>query len=143
MTHDRVQLFVQDDVTVRALSEIGIHVRRQVGDDEGRLARVVSHRHPDGGAVLEIHPSHQRKGQVRPLVRFDAAVVVRLQERVAFFLVDGSSLELDPRRIDMGANDTEPVAKVFVPYHDDRERAVAVHVIESGTGLDAGLVGEL
>ncbi len=75
--------------------------------------------------------------------------MVRLEEHEAFLLVQRARLELEPRGIDVRADDLEALPQALPSRHHDGQGSIAVHVVEpqprgvrresSSSSLDAGL----
>ena len=83
----------------------------QVGHAEHRVARVLAHPHVHHRAVLLRHHAVQRQRQRHPLVRLDAAVVVRIEVRQAVCLGERVLLEVEARRVDVRAEDVHALGK--------------------------------
>ena len=91
---------------------------QQVGDDELGVVRLVANAHLDRFHLAVVaHADHaaQFKRDRGPLVLFDAAVVVGLEEAQLIALVQGVLLQVQPGGVDVGRPDVDPCSRPFRP----------------------------
>ena len=128
--HNRVELLALQHLLLLAVAEGPVHVRRQVGNHQVRLAF-----EPDGdverGAVLLAHPPHQRQRDADPLVLLDAAVVGGLEKREALLLIKRVGLELDARAVDVRGGKRGAFDQRRAAHHRQNHGAVAVDNIDA------------
>ena len=142
VAHERIELLRQNYLPIRALAKRGVHVGREVRNEEGGIAGLVPDGDPHGAAVLQVHPAHEREREVCPLVGLETAVVVRLEEGEALLFVERARLELEPGRVDVGADDVKALLELALADDDHGHGAVAVHVVVAPSGLEPRPVAE-
>ena len=95
---------------------------QKIGYAEHGIAFVVAHVHLDHGAVGLDHHAVQCKWQRDPLIRLDAAVVVRVQKREAVGLCKRILLEVKARRVDVRAENVQALRERLLPDVREHER---------------------
>ncbi|MPN11606.1 hypothetical protein SDC9_158909 [bioreactor metagenome] len=65
---------------------------QKVGDGKHGIVGGISHRYVDGRTVLFINHPLQREGQSRPLIFFDAAVIMGLKKGEIVLFIQGIGL---------------------------------------------------
>ena len=95
---------------------------KQIVDIENGILGIFPHFDLNARAVLEHEDAVQRERDRRPLILFDAAVIVRLQKAHAALFIQRNLLDVDARRIDMRGDDAHAVrlqiARADAEYDD-------------------------
>ena len=81
---------------------------QQVVDEQDRIARVFTDGDVDAAAIGFIDDANQGQGQADPLIFQQAAIVMGLEVDDFIFFDDRHSLDVQPRAVDMGADDFQP-----------------------------------
>ena len=77
-------------------------MRQKVGYDEDRIPRLLTEIEVDGATVTQHHTTVQRERCHGPLILLDATIVVRLEERELFLLIEWIRLQVETRAVDVG-----------------------------------------
>ena len=111
-------------------------VGQQVADHELRVAAVAADDHVYDLAALERDGAVYLQGDGRPLVLFDAAVVVRLEEGQLVVLVERELLEVEPRGVHVRRGDDRARAHRLAAHDGQQQRLAAVGVVDLVAGLE-------
>ena len=84
-------------------------MRQEVVDEQDGIARVFADGNIDAAAVGFIDDADQRQGQADPLVFQQAAVIMGLEVDDFVLFDNGHGLDVQPRAVDMGADDFQPL----------------------------------
>ena len=102
-TRHQIQLFRRN--AVRHFSDILFcrQMRQQVGDEKDGIFRILSDIDADRRPVRQNDDAVQSQRNRRPLIFFDSAVIMCLQQRQTAVLVERILLQIETGRIDMSA----------------------------------------
>ena len=112
---------------------------QQVGDDELGVLRLVADAHIDLFHLAVVaHADHaaQLERDRGPLVLFDAAVVVGLEERHAAVLIERHGADVHARRIQMRGGQAHALRERLFADHRERDALVAVDLVDLVAGLE-------
>ena len=116
---ENVELLAPHAVCKRALHLLLCQMGEQVGYNEFRLIRLLADAHIDLAAVAADDHAVQREGNCRPLVFFDAAVIMGFEQGHLKILIEWVGLEIKAGRINMRRGNPHAFSHALFP--DDGE----------------------
>ncbi len=93
----RIELLGADHFRLQSAPEVAVNMRRQIGDEQHRIARSVSDVDPRRRPIGFIDPARDRQRHVGPLVVLDGSVNLRVDQHGLLALAERPGLELDAR----------------------------------------------
>ena len=123
---EEVELFSLDALAHGLAHLVGRQVGQQVGDAEHRIAGLFADGDAEAGAIPADDDAVQRQRDGRPLVFFDAAVVVRFEEALLGFLKERPGFEVQTGAVDMRHPDAYPLRHAAAAHRAGNERLAAV-----------------
>ena len=124
--HQHVEALAFDDDAALLGQLVRGKVDEQVGDAEDRIRRILTDHDRNDRAVLFGDDAVDGERDGHPLIFLDSAVIVRIQIGKLGILVGRDLLDVQARRIDVGAEDAHALFKRLLA--EDEERNGLVHV---------------
>ena len=107
---------------------------KKIGDHKFGVAFIIAYANGDAGAVFLINYAVKRKGNRRPLIFFDTAVIMGLEIAELLILIKRIGLEVEPRGIYMRGNDFGARGNALFAEGGKNKR-FAVNIIKNLLGL--------
>ncbi len=126
--HHDVELLALDDLAARLCHLLAAEMREKVVDIEHGVGGVFADADLCLRAVFAHDDAVQRQRHRRPLVLFDAAVIMRFEEAHARLFVEGVLLDVDAGRVDV--RDDEAHAVFFEVFAADAEGDDALAAVD-------------
>ena len=131
-TDENVHLFRRNTLHHALLHLISCKMDEQVGDDKQRIIRLVTNADRNGLNAVVGHTADntaQFKRNSRPLILFDAAVVMRLEECHPVVLIERHHADIDARRIQMGGSQIDTGGKRLFADYSKYNSLVTIHFV--------------
>ena len=108
-------------------------MRRQFWDHKDSIVWIETDLDCHRRAVFFIYPTHQGERKVCPLVKFNAAMIIRLKQRKFAVFVERTAFEFEPWGIDMCADHMKAFLQAILTNHHQRNCAIAINLIQLRT----------
>ena len=109
VSDQQVHLLRVKEILDLLLIPLSAKMGQQIRDHEHRIVFLLAHGQADRCPVLSDDDPVQRQRKRKPLVFFDAAVVVGIQVNISGFLVAGNLFQVQTRGIDVRSDDVHPL----------------------------------
>ena len=140
--HDHVEDLGVDGVLGGLGHLLAREVDQQVGDGKDRVVGLVTDVDVDGGAVLFADDAHECERGSDPVVALDAAIVVRVEISHVAGLEGGVLLEVQARRVHVGAQDVKALLERGGAQVDEHKVLAVVSGIHLVACLELAAFGD-
>ena len=140
--HDHVEDLGVDGVLGGLGHLLAREVDQQVGDGKDRVVGLVTDVDVDGGAVLFADDAYECERGSDPVVALDAAIVVRVEISHVAGLEGGVLLEVQARRVHVGAQDVKALLERGGAQVDEHEVLAVICGVHLVAGLERAALGD-